>query len=129
VGAEHAQASQALLGELGVRVPASPVPTGDDRAEPEPMGRIRSMYLEVSRPANGPMAGQAPAYQVGVVFQEAWPVELLADDGSVLALGTKNRPVAVQRSAGRGSVIVIADTDFALNKNLEYFGGEPFDGG
>ena len=32
------------------------------------------------------------------------------------------------RRLGRGKAVVVADTDFAMNKNLEREGGQPFEG-
>jgi len=36
--------------------------------------------------------------------------------------------VVVARRVGRGRIVVLGDTGFALNKNLEYVGGEAFEG-
>ena len=46
VGAEEAWASASLLRQFGLEVPRSPVPTTDSRPEPEPMGHLRSLFLE-----------------------------------------------------------------------------------
>ena len=37
-------------------------------------------------------------------------------------------PVILTRAVGQGQVVLIGDTCFAMNKNLEYIGGEPFFG-
>ncbi len=121
VGAEEAAASAPLLARFGFRVPRSPVPTGGDWKEPEPLGHMRSMYMDVH-----PVEGEP--YQVGLVLYAGWPVQMLRDDGEVLAYGADERPVAVMRQVGRGRVVVIGDSHFALNKNLESSGGEPLDG-
>ena len=121
VGAEEAGASAPLLARFGFRVPRSPVPTGGDWKEPEPLGHMRSMYLDIQ-----PEEGEP--YQVGLVLYAGWPVEVLREDGEVLAYGDDDRPVAVMRQEGRGRVVVIGDSHFALNKNLESSGGEPLDG-
>ncbi len=123
VGAEQARASASLLSEWGMRVAASPVPTREDAYEPEPMGHIRSLYLNVQD-------DEAGDYRVGVVLHAAWPLEFVEDAAAteVLVRGNKNRPVIVHRSSGDGSVVVIGDSAFGMNKNLEYIGGEPFNG-
>ena len=46
----------------------------------------------------------------------------------VLVTGFDHVPIVVARSVGKGKVVLIGDAAFALNKNLEYVGGEPFDG-
>ena len=38
-------------------------------------------------------------------------------------------PVIVSRAVGQGHVVLIGDTCFAMNKNLEYIGGQSFSGG
>jgi len=46
----------------------------------------------------------------------------------VIANGVKNQPVIMLRRIGAGKVVVIGDTCFAMNVNLENEGGEPFEG-
>jgi len=121
VGAEEAAASQPLLARFGIRVPRSPVATGIEQREPEPMGRLRAVYLRIQQP-------DGSTDDVGVNFFAGWPIELLSGDGEVLVYGKNDQPLVVRRNFGRGSVIVMGDTGFAMNKNLEYVGGEPFDG-
>jgi hypothetical protein len=121
VGAEEAGASRDLLAEFGIRVPQSPVPTVGDQPEPEPMGRMRAIYLRVEDE-------DGSLHDLGVNFFAGWPVELAGDDGEILVYGKLDLPLAVLREFGQGSVVVIGDSAFALNKNLEYFEGQPFDG-
>ena len=121
VGAEDATGSRSLLADFGLRVPASPVPTGGQWEEPEPLGRHRSLFLD----ARDYGAGD---YKAGVVFFAAWPVEASGEGVDVLARGRSDYPVVVARQFGRGTVVVIGDTAFAMNKNLEYVTGEPFEG-
>jgi hypothetical protein len=122
VGAEESEGSRELLADFGIRVPASPVPTVSAPFEPEPMGRTRRPYLRVE-------SEDGETYDLSVNFFAGWPVELLENDGQVLVYGRPEHPVAVLRSVGQGKVVVIGDSGFALNKNLEVFGGEPFPGG
>jgi len=121
VGAEQAGASRDLLAEFGIRVSESPVPTLHKLPEPEPMGRMRAIYLRVEDQAG-------TIHDSGVNFFAGWPVELADDEGQVLVYGKNDLPLAVLREFGQGSVVVIGDSSFALNKNLEYFEGQPFDG-
>jgi hypothetical protein len=121
VGAEGTLASRSLLARYGIRVPASPVPTGGPWREPEPMGRFRSLYLD----ARDYGAGE---YKAGVRFYAGWPIEVNAPDVEVLVRGQRDEPIVVARRSGRGAVVVIGDAHFALNKNLEYITGDPFDG-
>jgi hypothetical protein len=119
VGAEEARASEGLLADFGLRVPASPVPTRGSQREPEPMGRFRTLFLNAQDYGAGD-------YKVGVLFHAGWPVE---GGTEVLAYGRDDRPIVVCRALGQGKLVLIGDTGFAMNKNLEYVGGEPFDGG
>jgi len=121
VGAEQAPASQPLLSEFHLRVPASPVPTGGGWREPEPMGRFRSLYLD-ARDYN------AGDYKAGVLFHSGWPVRPESEDAEVLVYGENDQPIVVTRRVGRGSIVVIGDSEFALNKNLEYVTGDAFEG-
>ncbi len=132
VGAEQAAASNPLLAEFGMHVPISPLPPQDAGLEPEPFGRTRALYLEVASPE------AQDSYQVGARLHAAWPVEPLSDEIEVLAYGHNQLrvvdsdtelPVIVSRSVGDGTVVLIGDSGFAMNKNLEYVGGEPFEGG
>ncbi len=122
VGAEESRGSRALLADFGIRVPPSPVPTVSTDFEPEPMGRTRALYLRVEQP-------DGAVHDLGVNFFAGWPVEWIGDQGEVMVYGHGERPLAVRRSFGQGKVVVIGDSGFALNKNLEHFGGEPVQGG
>ena len=51
-----------------------------------------------------------------------------AADAQVIAYGRDNVPVIVMRRVGAGKVVVIGDTQFATNDNLEREDGEPFEG-
>ncbi|MCH5372673.1 MAG: hypothetical protein JJ992_01750, partial [Planctomycetes bacterium] len=121
VGAEEAGASRSLLAKFGIRVPRSPVPAVVDQSEPEPMGRLRAAYVRVRGPDDA-------THDVRVNFFAAWPIETRSGDAEVLVHGREDQPIIVARRFGEGTIVVIADTGFAMNKNLEYIGGEPFDG-
>jgi hypothetical protein len=132
VGAEQAPASECLLQDFGLHVPASPVPTLGQGREPEPMGKFRSLFLNAKDFGAGD-------YKVGVLFFTGWPVEKKKGTGSptlspdvqeteFLVYGPNDTPVVVLRKVGQGGIVLIGDSNFALNKNLEYIGGEPFEG-
>lgn len=120
VGAEEAAASDSWLAGFGLRVAPSPVPTTGRWREPEPLGHARAEYT-AGRP-DAPNAGR-PVVQ----FYAAWPVSA-PDDAEVLVRAGGGQSVVVCRPIGRGRVVLIGDTAFALNRNLEYVGGEPFAG-
>ena len=46
----------------------------------------------------------------------------------VIGYGRGNLPVIIVRRLGAGKVVVIGDTCFAMNKNLEWEGGQTFEG-
>jgi hypothetical protein len=121
VGAEEAAAGQSLLRSFGLDVPVSPVPTGADWREPEPMGQLRTLFLDAKDYGKGD-------YEVGVTFHAGWPVQAKEADAEVLVYGDDDTPLVICRTIGRGKVVLIGDTGFAMNKNLEYIGGQPFDG-
>lgn len=117
VGAEEEAGSRSLLARLGMHVPRSPAPPSADWREPEPMGRFRAAY--------GDAAGDdAPR----VLFHAGWPVAAHEPGAEVWVTGKLDQPIIIGRRVGRGYVILIGDSGFALNKNLENINGEPLDG-
>jgi hypothetical protein len=112
VGYEQAGPSRSLLDAFDLRVG---VP-GDNTLEPVPMGHFKSPYLE------------SQSKRVYVRFHAAWPVAGSDPNVQVLSYGKENRPVIVMRRFGAGKVVLIGDTDFATNKNLEYENGAAFEG-
>jgi len=122
VGAEEAAASAELLADFGLHVSPSPVPTAGRWREPEPLGHTRAVYWDARQHGRG-------EYQASVQFHAAWPVAAEGDRAETLVSAPNGQPVVVAQRFGRGCVVLIADTGFALNKNLEYVGGEPFGGG
>lgn len=111
-GYERMAASAPLLDAFGFRVG---VPA-DQTLEPEPMGHFKAPYLE------------SDGKRVYVRFHAAWPVTCTDPDARVLAYGKNDRPVIVRRRVGAGSVVLIGDTGFAMNKNLEHENGAAFEG-
>jgi hypothetical protein len=115
VGGDGASASRTLLEDFGFRIAAPPA-AGAPPREPEPLGHFKSPYVRV---------GDGAAH---VRFHAAWPV--WCDDlrARVIARGPDDVPVIVVRPVGRGQVVVVGDTGFAMNENLEKENGEPFEG-
>ncbi len=112
VGCDDAGPSRPLLSDFGFSV-------GSDRLnalESVPMGHFKSPYL------------QSEDRRVFVRFHAAWPVLCTEADAQVIAYGRDNLPVIVLRRVGAGKVVVIGDTRFATNDNLEREDGEPFEG-
>ena len=116
VGAEEADAANPLLGDFGLRVPHSPTRADEEADEPTPMGHFRSPYLETAD------------YKAHMMFYVGWPIECLDGDAEVRVRGFTDLPVVAVRRWGQGKVVLVGDTAFAMNKNLEYMGGEPFGG-
>ena len=111
-GYERMAASAPLLDAFGFRVGIA----ADKALEPEPMGHFKAPYLE------------SDGKRVYVRFHAAWPVTCIHPDARVLAYGKNDRPVIVRRRVGAGSVVLIGDTGFAMNKNLEHENGAAFEG-
>ncbi len=88
----------------------------DASQEPAPLGHFKSPYLE------------SEDGRVYVRFHAAWPIRCSDPNARVIANGLENQPVMIARRVGAGQVIVVGDTGFAMNKNLEYENGQPFEG-
>ena len=115
VGYEEREPSRELLADLGFHIGQRPE---DDLLgrEPQPLGHFKAPFF------NG---GSYLAY---VRFFAGWKV--ICDDPKRLPI-TFSRfgdEMIVMRRVGKGLVVVVGDTFFAANKNLENEGGEPFEG-
>ena len=111
-GKDDAGPASSLLSQFGFTI-GSP---GTDNLEPIPLGYFKSPYL-----ASG-------TNQVFVRFHAAWPVYCNDSQARIIAYGRNNVPVIIIRNFGKGKVVVIGDTCFAMNKNLEWEDGETFEG-
>jgi hypothetical protein len=111
-GLDRAGPSRSLLSMLGFSI-GNP---GPNPVEPEVMGHFKSPYLS------------SGDQRVHVRFHAAWPVSCNDPTARVIAYGHNNLPVITLRELGAGKVVVIGDTCFVANKNLEWEGGEPFEG-
>ena len=111
VGLDRADPSRSLLSLFGFTIGTS----GPYPPEPEVMGHFKSPYLE------------SGDQRVHVRFHAAWPIACNDPGARVIAYGHNNSPVIILRRLGAGKVVVIGDTHFATNKNLEWEGGQPFE--
>jgi hypothetical protein len=114
VGYERSSGSQTLLKQFGFAFGS------DDQREPEPMGHFKAPYEESAE------------RRVYVRFHAAWPIRCdnpsFAPEMTNMVYGPQDRPVIIARRVGKGQVVLIADTCFAMNMNLENQSGEPFEG-
>jgi hypothetical protein len=115
VGAEEAAASNRLLAEFGMRVPPSPVPPEANALEPAPMGCFRTSFLDLGD------------YRAEVLFYAGWPIEY-QEPAHFWVRGFEDRPVVAVEQRGRGFVVLVGDTAFLTNKNLETADGAPIGG-
>jgi len=121
VGYEDRAASREMLGRFGMGVGTGPPgPKGEKAPEPQPMGHFKAPYLDTG------------TYRVYVRFHAAWPVWCSAADAKVVAYGRSEGqgelPVIIRRRFGSGQVVLIGDTGFARNENLERRDGRPIEG-
>ena len=88
----------------------------NDPRPPAPWGYFKSPYLDF---------GGTYAY---VRFDAGWPIYCTDLGARVIAYGPGNKPIILLRRIGKGKIVFVGDTGFAMNKNLEHEGGEPFEG-
>jgi hypothetical protein len=134
-GYDRVSASRELLADFGMKVGALPLGVPPD-TEPAPLGHFKASYFKVPN-----------EYEVFVRFHAAWPVgfdnkaptKVIASGIARPTFdpvagtyhfdsGSEELPVIVVRDVGRGKVVLIGDTDFATNKNLENEKGTPIEG-
>ena len=146
--------SEALLRSFGFeigRIAATPT------REPQPMGHFKSPYLPgngtyvyVRFHEGWPVSCVAPdappvgfdelvvfdehlirrvaGYFLGHAISSAVPMVERPQPARVIAYGNGNHPSILKRVVGKGSFVVVADSGFILNKNLEVESGEEFEG-
>jgi hypothetical protein len=110
-GFDRSSASQPLLEDFGLFIGALP-----GEPAPEPEGWFKSHYHNL------------PNY---VRFWAAWPLDQRAiagqPDPEAIATGGDGKPVIYKRNFGKGKVVLVGDSEFAMNKNVEREGGQPFE--
>ncbi len=111
-GYDQAGPSRPLLNAFGLHI-GSPE---DTLREPTPLGYFKSPYLE------------SQGKRVYVRFHAAWPLASTDPNTRVIAYGPANLPVILMQRSGKGAVVLVGDTCFAMNKNLEYENGAAFEG-
>jgi hypothetical protein len=106
VGAEESRASADLLADFGFKVPHTPVLPGEEVKEPEPL-KLRDVAL-----------GKSGTRQFQ--FYAPWPVMATQEGNAPLAkIEGADWAYIQKRTLGSGAVVVIGDTYFATNENLQ----------
>ncbi len=105
-----------ILAEYGFDLDALPENGPRTLREPQPLGFFKAPYY------NG------GSYMAHVRFHAAWPIQARAEPNQPIAFGAGNTTVALMRKIGDGKVLVVADSCFAMNKNLEVESGQAFEG-
>ena len=119
-GAENAGPINEVLQDLDsegshLQIPPSPA-TSEEETENLPLGHGHWTYLPDNAGHKNDLMGYA-----------AWPIRC-PDDLSKVSFwvpASEGRKPAAMMTVGRGKVLVIGDTGFAMNKNLESAAGEP----
>jgi len=121
-GYDQCEAAAPLLKDFGLGVGVA----GKDLQEPRPLGHFKSRYFN----NKGKMHF--------VRFHAAWGVWAdnsvpgprggKLEEAQVVAYGSGDVPVILMRPWGKGKAVLVGDTCFAMNKNLEHVDGSPFEG-
>lgn len=114
-GYDNRRAAESLLEEFDLGIGDGTVAAGNSRG-PVPFGFFKSPYLN---PGD---------YMTYVRFNAAWPVHAFGEPAQPLAYAQGSQPVILVRNFGHGKVMVVGDTAFAMNKNLEVESGDAFEG-
>jgi hypothetical protein len=124
VGFPESGPSRKLLEEFDFHVGQRRELLNKPGREPEPGSHFKAEFFE------------GKDYKNFGRFDAGWQVLGFGDAQMVIAerpprwagMGLKPEPIVVLRRYGEGIVVVVGDTGFAMNKNLEHKGGEPFEG-
>ncbi|MGA2796994.1 MAG: hypothetical protein ABSE63_05425, partial [Thermoguttaceae bacterium] len=109
-GAEEARPIASLLEEFQFKVRPSPIGPGEDIREPYPLGAFRQNF------------GDSSASKHYIDTYAAWPLQFDNKDVNVYLYwteGARGEPVVAGAPFSSGVIAVIADTNFAINQNLE----------
>jgi len=119
IGYERAGPIRSLMSDLRFDIGGDPEDLDLKQGEPLSLGYFRSAFF------------RGTDYTALVRFHSAWPIDArdrLAMVISEYPASPNNLPVILLRRVGKGLVVVIGDTQFAFNKNLEHRDGSPFEG-
>jgi len=112
--------ASSLLKDFGFGLGEQPPGPDGKVPEPQPMGHFKVPYVQ---------AGDRQAF---VRYHASWGIYSTAppEETRDIALGRANVPVIKFRRVGDagGKFVLIGDTGFAMNKNLENRDGQPFEG-
>jgi len=130
VGYDERGPSESLLRDFGFKIGLPPEVSDGPDDEPQPMSHFKVPYLRTRG------VGGAPGQQAFVRYHASWPIWCNADpeEVRVIAYGRRVRkkdiPVIMFRRVGKrnGKFVVIGDTCFVMNKNLERRDGLPVEG-
>ena len=119
VGYDRAGPVNPLLSEFRIDIGGDPEDLEIKQGEPLPIGHIKTPFFRGSD------------YMAMVRFWAGWPID--ARDRLAMVLSDypgspNNSPLILVRPRGKGLVVVVGDTEFAFNKNLENREGQPFEG-
>ncbi|MBN1588918.1 MAG: hypothetical protein JW888_05335 [Pirellulales bacterium] len=124
IGATEAAAGRGLLAEFGFDVRPSPSPTGSGRSEAQPMAQFPDDFGRFDTPYLNAADYDVGNYLLHVFFFTGWAVDSSADNAESLVFSKyDNRPLAMARTVGKGKIVVIGDSRFALNHNHGYYDG------
>jgi hypothetical protein len=124
VGYEQRGPISSLLADFDFRIGLKSEGRNNPEPEPQPMGHFKVPYVQSQD-------GQKQAY---VRYHASWPITYSGKDDDVRTIaygrriGGKDLPCIMVRNFGKGKFVVIGDTSFAMNKNLERKDGLPIEG-
>jgi hypothetical protein len=148
------RASQALLEDFGMAIGAVASEPG---LEPQPLGRFKFPYLDagdyllyvrfysvwpvdcIARDApptdwrsrkrlTEPGVRRLGNWYLSKALAAVFPWMQPTEPATVVVRGTGEVPVILRRTVGKGSVVLIGDSYFLMNRNLELEGGQAFEG-
>jgi hypothetical protein len=119
VGYDRVGPVKSLMSDLRFDVGGDPEDLEMRGGEPLVLGHFKTPFF------------QGNDYSTLVRFHAAWPIDARDRRALVIAdyaASPNNRPTIVLRRRGEGLAVVVGDTEFVFNKNLENRNGEPFEG-
>jgi hypothetical protein len=115
VGSEEIGPSGPLLAEFDLAVPPMPVPPSEITRETFPIGAFAAAY------------GDSSNDKSAAWFYAAWPIVHGQDAEDLVAWSDSRQymPVITSKRFGKGTVVLVGDTYFAMNKNMELLDKDP----